>query len=183
VLCCFTYVFHDDFLKPTFLPMAMLPSDTNPDLILHVSMISKLYDVGHCTSQGKESECKILNHGWGYCMLRWKFARCFLVISTSHVGISIQWCYLIHISLFFISLEQNIVKKSSPQLRWYSTQFFCQSFIYIIKKGEKLIKIWGDIKPDPINPCESTLMVIHENNNSIVNQPLAIDVCEYQMGL
>jgi len=52
--------------------------------------------------------------------------------------------------------EYNDTKKNSGQLSWSPTLIFCQLLIYIIKKKKKY-KNWEDIKPDSVNPYESTL--------------------------
>jgi len=53
-------------------------------------------------------------------------------------------------------------KYISAQLNWYPTLICYQLLVYIIKKRKKIYKNWKDKKPDPINPCESTLLGINQ---------------------
>jgi len=41
--------------------------------------------------------------------------------------------------IFFISQEQNDIKKNSVQLSWYPTLICCQLLIYIIKKKNEIL--------------------------------------------
>jgi len=70
-------------------------------------------------------------------------------------------------SFFFIRQEHNDIKKENMWFLNY-TLLLCQVLLYYWKEG-KIHKNWEDIKPDPVNPSESTLTENTANNNNTLD--------------